>query len=401
MARAWPADSWHGPLLVVRLSSLGDVILTTGVLRMLKERRPDLEIHVLTRRAHAEPLRGSRVIDRLILEEEAVGTVASSQPGPDGAPRYALVLDWQGGWKGRRAAARFAPGARVITVSRAALRRRLLVLLGDRIPAPPPYVARLARTVCGFAPDRESLHEWKPEVIPDRERIEALRARLLAFASDRTGSDRERDGSSLAMTQARAMGQALPSRRRLVFAHSAAYPGKAVPARLSEALQAAFRTEGWDVIELIPPSPDSSSESSGEHLSRDVDATGAPRLRFSGSLTDVAALLSLADLFVGSDSGILHLASAVGIPALGLFGPTAPCLGFSPLGRAAAFGVDLPCRPCHIHGVSRCWLGHARCWKEMDPAGVLAAAASLLRQAPAAECAHARASVERSAREDG
>lgn len=63
-------------------------------------------------------------------------------------------------------------------------------------------------------------------------------------------------------------------------------------------------------------------------------------------LAEVAALLAGADLHVGADSGPLHLASALGTPAIGLFGPAAPRLT-APLGfRGEALHVAYPCAPC-------------------------------------------------------
>lgn len=53
------------------------------------------------------------------------------------------------------------------------------------------------------------------------------------------------------------------------------------------------------------------------------------------SLTEVAACLARASLFVGNDSGLMHLAAAVGTPTLGLFGPT-PADEYAPAGRCAA-----------------------------------------------------------------
>lgn len=60
-----------------------------------------------------------------------------------------------------------------------------------------------------------------------------------------------------------------------------------------------------------------------------IDAVGA------FSLPECAALLSRAALFLGNDSGLMHLAAAAGAPTLGLFGPT-PASEYAPVGRAAA-----------------------------------------------------------------
>jgi len=55
----------------------------------------------------------------------------------------------------------------------------------------------------------------------------------------------------------------------------------------------------------------------------------------------------------------------LGKPTAALFGPTVPELGFAPLGRSRALGVELACRPCHVHGPAFCWLGHRRCWRDL------------------------------------
>jgi ADP-heptose:LPS heptosyltransferase len=70
-------------------------------------------------------------------------------------------------------------------------------------------------------------------------------------------------------------------------------------------------------------------------------------------LGEVAALLAVADLHVGADSGPLHLASALGTPAVGLFGPASPRLT-APLGfRGEALHVAYPCAPCDQRGCVR------------------------------------------------
>ena len=53
------------------------------------------------------------------------------------------------------------------------------------------------------------------------------------------------------------------------------------------------------------------------------------------SLPEVAACLARCTLFIGKDSGLMHLAAAAGTPTLGLFGPT-PASEYAPSGRCAA-----------------------------------------------------------------
>jgi heptosyltransferase II len=91
-------------------------------------------------------------------------------------------------------------------------------------------------------------------------------------------------------------------------------------------------------------------------------AAGALDLRGSASLVARARVL------VTNDSAPLHLATAVGTPAVALFGPTVPEQGFGPRGaRSLALGhAGLGCRPCSAHGPQVCPLGHHRCMRELQ-----------------------------------
>ena len=99
-----------------------------------------------------------------------------------------------------------------------------------------------------------------------------------------------------------------------------------------------------------------------------IDATGRLSLLASAELIGRAAAL------VTNDSSPQHLASAMDTPTVAVFGPTHPSFGFGPLAtRSAVAGHEgLACRPCHHHGPPRCPLGHWRCMRELDPAGILA-----------------------------
>lgn len=91
------------------------------------------------------------------------------------------------------------------------------------------------------------------------------------------------------------------------------------------------------------------------------------------SLAELVALSSLARRAIVNDSAPLHIAEAVGTPVTAMFGPTVPEIGFGPtLDASVALGIELPCRPCRIHGGSRCPIGTHECMKAITPDEVLA-----------------------------
>lgn len=72
-------------------------------------------------------------------------------------------------------------------------------------------------------------------------------------------------------------------------------------------------------------------------------------------IRETCALLDRASLLVTGDSGPMHLASGVGTPVLALFGPTVKAWGFFPSGpNDRILERDLACRPCSLHGGGEC-----------------------------------------------
>ena len=100
----------------------------------------------------------------------------------------------------------------------------------------------------------------------------------------------------------------------------------------------------------------------------------------STDLRNAILALKCADACVSNDSGLVHVAAAIGTPTIGIFGPTSPW-HWAPLNPLAAViettATDLPCRPCHK---PTCRLGHHRCMRDIPAAQVLPAVHRALAQ---------------------
>ncbi|HKV00630.1 MAG TPA: glycosyltransferase family 9 protein, partial [Ktedonobacteraceae bacterium] len=107
-----------------------------------------------------------------------------------------------------------------------------------------------------------------------------------------------------------------------------------------------------------------------------------------GSIRVAAAVLAEADLFVGNDAGPMHLATAVGTPTVALFGLSnsaawGPYTGGAPGQQAVVVKLDLPCMPCFYRGhdlgtPEGCMTRDCLAWLGIDP--VVVAARRLLRE---------------------
>jgi heptosyltransferase-2 len=106
------------------------------------------------------------------------------------------------------------------------------------------------------------------------------------------------------------------------------------------------------------------------------------------TLGQLAAVLARCDLFIGSDSGVMHLAAAEGTPVLAVFGPSndkawGPWPGRGNEDRARVLRVDLPCSPCFYTGYR---LGTPQgcpartCLTSIGPDDVVAAAREMLER---------------------
>lgn len=86
--------------------------------------------------------------------------------------------------------------------------------------------------------------------------------------------------------------------------------------------------------------------------SASVDINGAISLVDQLTLEETITLISLANVFIGIDSGMLHVAASVGTPSVGLWGPTSPQFRFSEEKRQLHIASSAPCQGCH-HRVPR------------------------------------------------
>lgn len=100
----------------------------------------------------------------------------------------------------------------------------------------------------------------------------------------------------------------------------------------------------------------------GEHIRRAANC-GVVNVCGRTSLEDAIDLAALATTVVSNDSGLMHVASAVGTPVIGVFGPTSPSLAPPLSAHRHMIYLDLPCSPCHKR---ECPLGHHKCMRDIE-----------------------------------
>jgi heptosyltransferase-2 len=117
-------------------------------------------------------------------------------------------------------------------------------------------------------------------------------------------------------------------------------------------------------------------------IAAEIVATGGSRVRdLTGhDLRNGILAMAAATLAISNDSGLLHVAAAIGTPTMGIFGPTSP-YHWAPLNGLAATiqtKTPLPCQPCHRPVCTR---NDHRCMRDIPAAEVLAIAERVLAEA--------------------
>ena len=101
----------------------------------------------------------------------------------------------------------------------------------------------------------------------------------------------------------------------------------------------------------------------------DVIARGSSAINLCGrtALEDVIDVLSACEQAVSNDSGLMHIAAAVGIHVHGIYGSSSSKFTPPLTKRRDIHEIDLDCRPCFER---ECPLGHLRCLRDLSPDGI-------------------------------
>lgn len=308
-------------VLVVRFSSLGDVVLATPLLRAIRRRHPEAHVTMVVQARYAELLAGNPAVNHVL-------PVQPGEPMLGVARRLAHTaldarLDLQHSPRSWRL--RQALGGRWGIARRRRLARWLLIRLGWDVYG--PYVPMAERYFTAARALDLRPDSGPPEVFPTPEH--------------------------------EALATALAPSGCVALAPGARWWTKRWPPAHWKALADRLRSRGLAVVAV-------GSAAERDLLRGDgiIEAYGLP-------LLTTAAVLRRARVVVANDTGLMHLATAVRRPVIALLGPTVRAFGFVPYGvPAQVLERPLPCRPCSPYGSDHCPLGHHRCMIEIEPDAV-------------------------------
>ena len=337
-----PAGGFRN-IAVLRLSSLGDVVLTLPVVHALARAWPEAVVNVWVKEEYADVVRFDpavghvRALERDARRIEDLVSMSAELEDCD------LIVDLHGNVRTR--VLTFRQRATLLRVRGRRLARERWVRARWTRPSPLPHATvRYAETIAPLDIQATGL----PRVTT-------------------SGAARAWAHDSVAAHAA--------GRPCVALCPGARHATKCWPEANWCELDARLAADGLARAVLSTP-----AEQRGlPRLAAQVAAAGGATW-YTEPLERVAALLGECALAVTHDSGLMHLAAACGLRVVALFGSTSPVLGFAPSGEGhAVLCRDLPCQPCTVHGRERCPLGHFRCMTGITVDEVLAAVRDRVR----------------------
>lgn len=304
--------------LVIRLSSLGDVIITTAFLRCFKNKHPDLQVDFLVKEQYADVLKFNPNINRVFIypadnkTENLIKNLKNEN--------YGEIIDLQNNFRSRSLTSKL--NARIYSYKKPSLKKFLLVNFKINL-------------YTGIKTVLQMYCEARPGVKYDGAPPEIYCA----------GTDIIK-----------------PKNKLVVLCPGSKHFSKMWPEKYYLELSKMLTSNGFSVFVT--------GGSSDKQICNYISENNPEVKDYSNNnvLSETAGVINIADAVVCNDSGLMHIASALGRKGFAVFGSSVREFGFAPAGNLEIVeNVNLKCRPCSHTGKSACPKKHFKCMKEILP----------------------------------
>lgn len=314
-------------LLVVRFSSIGDIVLTTPVLSAIKSAHPDCELHYLSKVTFKNILENNPHIDQLHLIEKSIDEIVLDLK----KEKYDIIIDLHNNIRTKSLKAKL--NCKMSSFPKLNIQKWLLVKLKlDKMPRV-HVVDRYFEAV---------------KCIGVQNNLERI---VFPIAAENVVDTNKELGVN-------------PNNYRTI-AIGAQFATKKMPVELIVDVI----NKSIEPIILIGGAVD--TDAAKEIINRIkgkqvIDATGKFNLQQSGSI------VAQSNALLTNDTGMMHIASAFDVPIISVWGNTIPSLGMYPYrpGHESTSLIHqvngLKCRPCSKIGYDKCPKAHFKCMKNQN-----------------------------------
>ena len=311
-------------ILIIRFSSIGDIVLTTPVIRNLKKQGEDFEIHYLTKKQYASILENNPYIDKLHLLDKSISVIKSELRNE----HFHYVVDLHKNLRTMR----IKNGLRAITFEFNKINWAKWLIVNLKINKLPDIhiVDRYMETIKFFIDknDNKGLDYFIPETdevdisgFPDN-----FKKEYIAFAIGAQHSTKR-----------------LPKEKII-----------SICKKISQPIAILGDNNDFAVAEEI-------KNSIGDNI---LNTCGKYNLNQSASIVRQAKLL------ITHDTGLMHIAAALKKKIISVWGNTIPEFGMYPYFAGEGSEIievkDLKCRPCSKIGYKKCPKKHFKCMNDIN-----------------------------------
>jgi ADP-heptose:LPS heptosyltransferase len=308
-------------ILVIRLSSMGDIIYTTPIVRCLKLQLLGAEIHFLTKPAFKYIYEGNPYLNKLLLLQDSLTETIQQIK----AEKYDYLIDLHNNL--RTSIIKFRTGVPASSYKKQPLKKWLFL-------------------------------KWKWNLVSEKHLVERY-MEAVAFL----GVKNDEQPINYYLKQEYQLADLLPAThlpKFVVFIIGATHFTKRMP---NEKVAAICRDIELPIVLL----GGNDVEANGDQI---ASFTGKKTYNACGKLTldQSVFILTKAEKIIGFDTGLTHIAEAFDRPIASVWGGTTPdLLGVSAykVKEAEVVGINLYCRPCSKFGLEKCPLGHFKCMHDI------------------------------------
>ena len=311
-------------ILIIRLSSIGDIVLTTPIVRTLKTHKPKAKIHFLTKQKYSDLLKYNPNIDKLILFDGNLKETIEQLK----AENYDLILDLHNNL--RSLIIKFSLRVPAYTFPKENFKKILITKFRSRKPVS-HVVLRYAEVL-------------KPLGIP-------LDNRGLDFFIPADIDEKIKQSLEFPKYNAIVLGGTYKTKKWL-----------------PEYYVELINKIGLPVVLL----GGATEVPEAEIISKSLQVPYKNVVN-TASILESAAYLKYSNVVITHDTGLMHIASAFRKPLLTIWGNTSPLFGMYPYKTkfVVAENRELSCHPCSKLGYDACPKKHFKCIKELTPDIVL------------------------------
>ena len=308
--------------LIIRFSSIGDIVLTTPVIRCLKRQYPDAEVHYVTKKSYQSLLVNNPYIDKLFTLEKSLNNLVKQLK----SERYDYVIDLHNSL--RTTILKIRLGVKSFSFDKLNFHKWILVKFKKNLMPKVHIVDRYMKTVesLGVKNDNKGLDYFIPkqDEMPSDWLPENFRKGYAVYA---IGGQHET--------------KKLPLHKMIELCKTIQLPLVLIGGKEDSVI-----SKQLSVIHAITPV---------------LDTCGKYNLNQSASIIQNASIIYT------HDTGMMHVAAALKKKVISIWGNTVPAFGMYPY--QTDFEViennDLQCRPCSKIGYKKCPLGHFKCMNEL------------------------------------